>query len=498
MRWPPPGPPSWPPDRAWTLLGLFLALLLAVVLTLLLRPTPQTTPLVWYASPTGTGASCTETAPCRVADWWPLAQPGATLLLGDGTYLRSQGGAIDPPDTLAGTAGAPITVKALHDGGVTIDAEHTGFAVFLQVGNDHFRIEGLNGTRGKEAVFRSRANHVRFVRVIAYEGTSGEADSLGISMSGPGIDQICIDCAAWGSNMRKVYEFSQSQAPGQDMQGSGCRRCWGEWNDHPEGQSTPNVTYQAGYRSRGQIWENVIGTWRQTGTVGDAEGVFRMFYRCDEEDMTARLQLLGSLMYLPNGVPASNLTQLATGDCGSQMTMRDVAAIVGSEHTHVKPFMFRNTASITPPVDNVCERCVGVSGMPSVNQEGSGWTMPGFREGRTLAEATGGQSVYTLLPGLCRQLEAGVLTHAPLWSEGGKWPMNQRILDARRASGAPAVDVTATVESLLGPIPPECRSDRTPPIPPEPLPGPVAMTCTGTIGAVPGPVTMQCLPQTRR
>jgi hypothetical protein len=467
-----------------------LALLVLVVLaTLLLRPTPRTAPLVLYASPTGTGTACSETAPCRVADAWPRMQPGATLLLRDGTYKRSQGGAIDPPDTLAGTADKPITVKALNDGQVTIDAEHTGFAVFLQTGNDWWRVEGVNGTNGTEAIFRSRANHVRFVRVIAYEGTSGEADSLGISMSGPGIDQVCIDCAAWGTNMRKLFEFSQSQAPNQDMQGSGCRRCWGEWNDHPEGVSKPNNVYQGGYRSRGQIWENVIGTWRETGTVGDAEGIFRMFYGCQETDMRANLTLLGSLFYLSNGAGA-RLGQLATADCGSQMTFRDVVALVGSDHTTVKPFLFRSSSgSLTPEQDNVCERCVGVSSTPSVNQEGSGWTMPGFREGRSLAEAMGGANVYTALPGLCYQVEAGVLTNKPNWP----WPMEHRIRQARIASGAPEVSVTGVVESLLGVIPDHCRSDRQP-VPPQP-PQPGAMTCTGTVPSVPGAVTLTCQPQ---
>lgn len=482
-------------SRIETAFTLALIALLAVLLTFFLRPR-STTPAVFYASPTGQGNACSETAPCRVDAWTQspqLATPGATLLLMDGVYRRSQGGTIDPLDSIAGTASQPITVRALNDGGVLLDAEHTGFAVFLQVGNDHWRIEGINGTNGKEAIFRSRANHVRFVRVIAYEGTSGEADSLGISMSGPGVDQICIDCAAWGSNMRKIYEFSQSQAPGQDMQGSGCRRCWGEWNDHPEGQSNPNVTYQAGYRSRGQIWENVIGTWRQVGTVGDAEGIFRMFYRCDEPDMTARLQLLGSLMYLRNGVPASNLTQLATGDCGSQMTMRDVVAMAESEHAGVKPFMFRNSDSITQEEGNVCERCVGVGGTPSVNQSGSGWTMPGFREGRTLAEATGGQSVYTLLPALCYRSEGGVTTQSPLWP----WPMESRIREARVASGAPAVEVTKTVEQLLGTIPPQCRDDTPKPPDPGPGPSPVAMSCTGDLLAQ-GKLSMSCVPQTRR
>ena len=257
-------------------------------------------------------------------------------MLMDGTYLGSEGGRIDPPDTLAGTAAQPITVKALHDGKVTIDAEHTGFAVFLQVGNDWFVIEGINATNGKEAVFRSRANHVRFVRVIAYEGTSGEADSLAISMSGPGIDQVCIDCAAWGSNMRKIYEFSQSQAPGQDMQGSGLSALLGGMERSPGGPEQPERHLsgrvpESGARS-GKTSSAPGGRLARSAT---ARGFSAAHYRCDEANMVAHIKLLGALMYLPNGLKA-NLNQLATGDCGSNITFRDVAAVVGSEHTNAE------------------------------------------------------------------------------------------------------------------------------------------------------------------
>ncbi|MBM3333468.1 hypothetical protein FJY63_02290 [Candidatus Sumerlaeota bacterium] len=43
----------------------------------------------------------------------------------------------------------------------------------------------------------------------------------------------------------------------------------------------------------------------------------------------------------------------------------------------------------------------------------------------------------------------GVLTPEPLWP----WPMNGRIMDAMKCAGYAPVDVTATIERLLGPIP---------------------------------------------
>lgn len=439
----------------WVALSLLLLLLSAHV------GYGQTGPpaCTHYASPTGTGTTCTPVTPCLVSTWTSsstLAVGGNTLCLNDGNYQRSAGGNVDPTDTFAGTAGNPITVRALNDGQVTIDAQ-AGFGVFLNDGNDYWHIWGVNCKNGGEACMRSKGTGNRFFRVVAYNGTSGQADSLGISMSGSGTDQLCVDCAAFGTNMRKIYEFSQTTAVGQDMLGSGCRRCWGEWNDHPEGVSNPNVTYQVGYRSRGQIWENVIGTWRQIGTVGDSESILRAFYDCQASSMVANLKVLGSLFYMLNG-NTTQLTNLVSGDCASNTTFKDVASVVQSNFTLIQPFIFRNSSSATAEVNNVCENCLSVhAGTVSVNSAGSGFTLVNFMEGTSVLAATSGVSPFVALPGLCSRYEGGVLTSQPLWSDDGKWPMNQRIIDARIAAGYPSVDVTATVEGLLGTIPDNCK-----------------------------------------
>ena len=54
---------------------------------------------------------------------------------------------------------------------------------------------------------------------------------------------------------------------------------------------------------------------------------------------------------------------------------------------------------------------------------------------------------------ICMRYKDGVLTDEPLWP----WPMNQRILDARRQSGRPPIDVTSLAERILGSIPSPCR-----------------------------------------
>ena len=123
------------------------------------------------------------------------------------------------------------------------------------------------------------------------------------------------------------------------------------------------------------------------------------------------------------------------------------------------------------------------AGVPITNTSGSGWTLPGLRQGRGLAEATGGQSAFKLLPGICKRYVNGTLTDQPLWP----WPMQERIKDARIASGARPVDVVAEVEAALGPIPAECKG--TGGITPPPVTS-SDLRCT-----VSAPLEMTCVPK---
>ena len=58
---------------------------------------------------------------------------------------------------------------------------------------------------------------------------------------------------------------------------------------------------------------------------------------------------------------------------------------------------------------------------------------------------------------LCYRYVDGALTKDPLWP----WPMNARIAEAMRKAEREPIDVTNTVEQLLGPIPEACRMPKT-------------------------------------
>jgi hypothetical protein len=123
--------------------GLFLVPLLAGLSV----PAAAAT---YYASPTGGGDGRSRATPIRIADFWPAARPGDTLLLLDGKYTGPDS-MIDPPRGLRGEPGRPITVKALNDGKVQIDGEGKHIPAQLYF-NDHFVLEGFNAHYGSPQV----------------------------------------------------------------------------------------------------------------------------------------------------------------------------------------------------------------------------------------------------------------------------------------------------------------------------------------------------------
>src|SRR5262245_48539427 len=92
-----------------------------------------------YASPAGGGNGLSQNSPFRIADFWGVARPGATLCLLDGVY---QGAAnmIKPPAGFNGNSRARITVIALHDGAVLINGRYSNAPLVLS-GNNWLDIE---------------------------------------------------------------------------------------------------------------------------------------------------------------------------------------------------------------------------------------------------------------------------------------------------------------------------------------------------------------------
>lgn len=185
-------------------------------------------------------------------------------------------------------------------------------------------------------------------------------------------------------------------------------------------------------------------------------------HQCASSPNSLNASVLGSLFYLPSTVIFDN-TKLVQASCASQVSLTDVASVVTSGYPSVRPFHFM--AGGVSPTGNTCTNCLSVhNGTGSSNESGSGWTLDTFQEASSVSGATGGDSPYLELPGLCKRYVDGTLTTDPLWP----WAMNQRILDAMVLAGKPPINVTTAVETILGPIPDVCKTTDPLPEPPPP------------------------------
>lgn len=421
-----------------------------------------------YASPTGTGTGSSATSPFKVANFWAVAKPGYVLCLLDGQYTGSAS-MINPSQNLSGTAAAPITVRALNDGKVHIHGQATYVPIRLYY-NNYFVIEGVNASNSVATVVSiSNSNNNIVRRVAAWDAADGNHTIYGIHY---GSYNLLEDVAGWGI-ARKIYESSQ----GGNF--TTIRRPWGRWEgSHVVG---PKMTYSLAYNNTDMLIENAIGTWsgermKETYVLldyygkpwtGAGAGTYSN-YRVDQPyaifgndgftttDRNARSKLLGSLAYVRSSDRYNPDQAVFITKIDSMEVTNTTAYIEPGSYSTKKPFALYNLQYSTAQ-SLLARNLTGIGGTSSYY--GSEWKKSGIAEGTTLA-AVVNPFVATSASGanLCFQYEKGVLTNKPLWP----WPMNQRIIEATVSSGRAAVDVTATVEKMLGPIPAACKSAAAP------------------------------------
>ena len=93
-------------------------------------------------------------------------------------------------------------------------------------------------------------------RLIGWNATSGQSNATIFTLSGT--NSVIEDCSGWGANARVIFQGSGTV----NSPGSGFRRCWGEWQDHPTGGTLGGACAQPG---TGQHLENVICSVNKTG-----------------------------------------------------------------------------------------------------------------------------------------------------------------------------------------------------------------------------------------
>ncbi|HWP58320.1 MAG TPA: hypothetical protein VNL14_10560 [Candidatus Acidoferrales bacterium] len=416
-----------------------------------------------YASPAGGGNGSSPTSPFKISNFWSVAAPGATLCLLDGQYTGSAS-MIKPPQKLNGTSAAPITVKALNDGKVTIDGQGALTPVSLYY-NDYFILEGFNARNSSSSVISvSYSNHNVIRRVAAWDAADGNHSIFGVHNSNY---TLLEDVAGWGVG-RKIFESSQAGNY------TTIRRAWGRWEgSHVVG---PKMTYTLAYNNYYMVCENCIGTWsgermKETYTlldyygnpwtgsgggtytnysVNQPYGVFAVDGFSEGKDRNARSKILGSLAYVRASDRFHPAQSIFVTKIDSFEVAHTVAYVQPGYHTTKRPFALYNLATAVG-TNLVARSLTGVG--TATSYFASDWTTSLLAMGSALS-AVGNIFTSTAGANLCYRYKDAALTSEPLWP----WPMNERIKEATAQSGRAVVDVTATVESMFGSIPSQCKS----------------------------------------
>lgn len=132
-------------------------------------------------------------------------QPGDTLLIMDGTYTET----IRP--TVEGVEGKPITIKAVNDGKVTIDAQGKGYAMLLGDTwpgpiDSWFVVEGIIVRNGYEAALKINGTNIIVRRVSAYDASTDQNSNV-IAVTGSS-NILLEDVIAVGTARKGILVFS--------------------------------------------------------------------------------------------------------------------------------------------------------------------------------------------------------------------------------------------------------------------------------------------------
>lgn len=419
-----------------------------VVVASVVTPTePPPSDADLFASPGGSGTTCSEANPCTLTTMLNAAAPGNVLQAKAGVYTGATG-MITPNQNINGTQANPITLRCELDGACLIDGQGAR-RTFLLNNNDRWIIEGFNIARSNNTVVQlgTGADNNIVRRVVAWDAP--DSGNNGIFLSNSNTGNLFEDVAGFGSG-RNI--FANSQGGNNAI----FRRAWGRWERST--QIGGKVTFTNGYNAYGGIFENVIGTWDESAmggvTIDQPVSIFR-FGPINAGDPCHNAKYLGSIAYIPANAEADTLFGVVSSSNDSYcMTLKDVVVLIApGTHLNLKPFNVRDHPSAA---NNFLHDTTEIGGSTStvessfeqINRHDVNIVPTGSTNVWDGSSPTGAR--------VCKRYVNGVLTAEPLWP----WPMNQRIIDAMQAAGKTPVDVTATMENLLGQIAAECRSDN--------------------------------------
>lgn len=431
-----------------------------------------------FASPTGSGSTCSQGAPCTVATALTASVAGDIVTLLDGTY-QGANSMVAPPTGLSGTAAAPITIRALNDGAVTIDGQFTHVPLLMNA-NNWWVVEGINLRNASAAsavmdMWSGAPSNNIFRRVIAHDTTnvSGQ-NSMGAVILVGGSTNLFEDVAAFGVGTSTIRFIVFGGIP----RGSNVlRRVWAR---HEGALNTFNTheTLFANYTLMpDQLVENSLFTWSGEQSESAGGGVTNDYItKFNQNSATGTQRFLGSMTYLKcNAVRVEPLGAfVASPDAAGNLLVQDAIVVIENGCWTAKSgFSLRGGGAGT-------KTATRLSTWGGSGNDISGWTTSGINYSATFPGTnpnpwTGSGATA------CKRYVDGVLTNTPLWP----WPMDARIKAALAAAGRTALAGTAgtgsqthaanTVSSeiitLLGAIPDSCYTSAT-----SPPPGPSAVS----------------------
>ena len=203
----------------------------------------------YYASPSGSGSTCSTSSRCSLTTAQSKLSGGDTLVLGDGTYSTT---IADPP---SGVAGAYTIIKAENGGGAIVQS--TNATRPLELGNDYIQVEGIkfvanvSGSNTDVAYITGNYNKIFRSAFVATPNSDTGNNTSNVIISGS--YNLLEDCWAWGGGRYKFLLYGGNNA--NDATYNILRRCVGR---HDRDASTLGNGIFTNYQGKYNLFQNCI------------------------------------------------------------------------------------------------------------------------------------------------------------------------------------------------------------------------------------------------
>jgi hypothetical protein len=202
----------------------------------------------YYASPTGSGTTCSNSSPCNVSYAVNTkSSAGDTVLLKDGTYTGTN--SMIAPTKSGINDSTRITIKALNDGKAIVDGQGSWVPCLLNE-LSYIDLEGIvckNSSSNVVNIYSS--SYINLRRVSAYDAKdNGNTFVFYVAYS----DQILLEDVAASNTGRYMYNIYESDYVT-------VRRCYGRWTDYVANPTSMPKGIMQIYGSNYNVVENCIG-----------------------------------------------------------------------------------------------------------------------------------------------------------------------------------------------------------------------------------------------